>query len=515
MANEPIPNESELEQETPSVRIIQKSFDRIRSIPLAYFGVGLIVIALIAVIFSGFYRVNIDETAAKRRFGELINAEVQPGLRWHVPFGIERVNKFKTARVHSIRVDTRINPQMSTLSGDFNFVDATFVVQYRVNDLEKFLFRTQDAIAMLREEIRGGFIQLISNMYIYMVLVTEKQYIENSIMDLVSDRIDLLEIGIEIVSLNMVSVSPPLDVVPAFRSVNDAKAQRHEVVNAALKRKELTLAQANGVAALIVDSAAASAEAHVEQARSDANTFLALLARNRINPDQTQHTHYWNTVRKILSNARVVVLQPGETPNIAINLLESPSSIPGVDGEGKGEHEDKRLSMRQMSEEAQHPGSAAGHVAGEIPDRVPGYGGHQPGLEPHHLANIPDNTRRLPSHELDPNVRSPMRSEPGHLGLPHNAKESEMDIGGQHTENGDQQAHISDEKGANDGQNETMHQNKGNEQMHQEQPDGQQAQHNEEGQQHANGDTQQHMNQTVSQGQHGSMEANPMYKNRQ
>ncbi len=509
MANEPLPNEAELEQETPSVRIIQNSFDRIRNIPLAYYGIGLIVIALIAVIFSGFYRVNIDETATKRRFGKLVNAEVQPGLRWHVPFGIERIDKFKTARVHSIQVDTRINPQMSTLSGDFNFVDATFVVQYKVNDLEKYLFRTKDAIEILREEIRGGFIQLTSNMYIYMVLVTEKQYIENSIVNLVSDRIDLLETGIEVVSLNMVSVSPPLDVVPAFRSVNDAKAQRLEVVNAALKRKELTLAQANGVAAHIVDTAAASAEAHVDQARSDANTFLALLARNRINPDQTQHTHYWNTVRKILSNARVVVLKPGETPNIAINLLESPSGVPGIDGEGTGDHEDKHLSMRQISEEAQHPGSAASHVTGEIPDRVPGFGGHQPGQEPHHLENIPDNTRRLPSHALDPNVRNPVPPEPGHLGLPHASKESEMEIGGQHTENGDQQAYFTDEKGADEGQNETMHQNTGNEQMHQEQPEGQyqkgqQAQHNQEGQQRANGDIQQHMNQSASQGQHGS-----------
>ncbi len=511
MANEPLPTESELEQETPSVRIIQKSFDRIRNIPLAYYGVGLIVTAIIAVIFSGFYRVNIDETAAKRRFGQLVNAEVQPGLRWHVPFGIERIDKFKTARVHSIRVDTRINSQMSTLSGDFNFVDATFVVQYRVNDLEKFLFRTKDAVEILREEVRGGFIQLISNMYIYMVLVTEKQYIENSIVELISDRVDLLETGIEIVSLNMVSVSPPLDVVPAFRSVNDAKAQRLEIINAALKRKELTLAQANGVAAQIVDSAAASAEAHVEQARSDANTFLALLARNQINPDQTQHTHYWNTVRKILSNARVVVLKPGETPNIAINLLESPSSIPGVDGEEKGEHEDKRLSMRQLSEETQHPGSAAGHITGEIPDRVPGYGGHQPGQEPHHLDNIPDNTRRLPSHVLDPNVRNPMRSEPGHLGLPHTEKESDMDMGGQHIENGGQQAHITDEKGVENEQNKMMHQDQAEEQIQK----GQQAQHVQEGQQYTNGDTQQHMNQSGSQGQHGSMEANPMHKNSQ
>ncbi len=491
MANEPISTESGLENETPSVRFIRNSFDYISNIPLAYYGVGVVVIAFVVVILSGFYRVNIDETAAKRRFGKLVNAEVQPGLRWHIPFGIERVNKFKTARVHSIKVDTRINPQMSTISGDFNFVDATFVVQYKVNDLEKFLFRNRDAIEILREEIRGEFIQLITNMFIYMVLVTEKQYIEKSIVKVVSEVLDLLGTGIEIVSLNMVSVSPPADVVPAFRAVNDAKAQRLEVVNAALRRRELTLAQARGVAAQIVDDAAASAEAHIEQAGSDANTFSALLARNLINPDQTQHTHYWNTVRKILSDARVVVLQPGEAPNIAINLIESPSGVPGVDGD-EGGHEDKRPLMGRFSEDAQHPGSAAGHVMGEVPDRVPGYGGHQPGQEPHHLGNIPDNTRRLPGHVLDPNVRNPVRSEPGHLGLPH-------------TEIGGQQAHGDEQNG--DGQQNEMHQENGNEENHQQQS-GQQFQQEQQAQQ-AGEDTQQHMNETGTQ-QHGVVETNPM-----
>ena len=213
-----------------------------------------------------------------------------------------------------------------------------------------------------------------------------------------------------------------------------------------------------------------------------------------------------------MSSARVVVLKPGETPNIAINLLESPSSIPGVDGDGKGEHGDKHPSMRLISEEAQHPGSAAGHVTGEIPDRVPGYGGHQPGQEPHHLGNIPDNTRRLPSHVLDPNVKSPMQSEPGHLGLPHTEKESDKEFGGQHAESEGQQAHLTDENGgADDGQSKTMHQEQPEEQYQ----NGQQVQNNQEGQQHANEDTQQHMNQSVSQGQHASIETNPMPKNGQ
>ncbi len=510
MANEPNLTESGSGIETPSVRIIQKSFDYVRSIPLGYYGVGAVVIAFVVVMVSGFYRVNIDETAAKRRFGQLVDAEVQPGLRWHIPFGIERINKFKTARVHSVKVDTRISPQMSTISGDFNFVDAKFVVQYRVNDLEKFLFRHRDAIETLREEVRGEFIQLISNMFIYMVLVTEKKYIEDSIVETVSDGLELLGTGIEIVSLNMVSVSPPLDVVPAFRAVNDAKAQRLEVVNAALKRKELTLAQANGVAAQIVDAAAASAEAHIEQAYSDANTFSALLARNRINPDQTQHTHYWNTVRKILGDARVVVLQPGETPNIAINLLESPSGVPGVEGDER-EHEGKIPSRRRISEDSQHPGSAAGHVMGEVPDRVPGYGGHQPGQEPHHLGNIPDNTRRLPDHVLDPNVKAQMKPEPGHLGLPHTTEDSDDDMGGQHAENGNQQAHVEEQNGVSQGNE--IHQKYENQETDQPQS-GQQYQHEQQAQhldeegQRTGKDNQQHMNQTEPQ-QHGSMETNP------
>ncbi|MDE0308911.1 MAG: protease modulator HflK [Acidiferrobacterales bacterium] len=504
MVNEPQITESGSENETLSVRVIRSSFDYLRNIPLAYYGLGVIVIALVAVVASGFYRVDLDETAAKRRFGQLVDAEVQPGLRWHFPFGVERVNKFKTARVHSIQVDTQILPQMSTISGDFNFVDATFVIQYKVTNLEKYLFRHANAIDILREEIRGSFVRLISNMFIYMVLVTEKKYIEDTIMDVLSDGLDSLGTGIEIVSVNMVSVTPPLDVVPAFRTVNDAKAQRREIVNSALKRSKLTLAQANGVAAKIVDETVARAEAHIEQSRSNANTFLLLLARNEVNPEQTQHTLYWNTVRKVLGNARVVVLQPGEAPNIAVNLLESPSGVPGFDDDR--EHEDKRRSRRLTSEDAQHPGSAAGHVMGDTPDRAPGYGGHQPGQEPHHLGNIPDNTRRLPEHVLDPNVPDSMKSEPGHLGLPHTANDSGVDLGGQDSDNDGQHATGLDDE---------LHQATQNEQAQQQsgqllQPE-QQSQISEKEEQHPGNegkDASRYMNQTDSL-QHGSVDVNP------
>ena len=317
---------------TPSARIIRHYYELLLGIS----GVAILwviaVAVVAAVLLSGFYRVNLDETATKRRFGDLVDASQQPGLHWRFPF-IEHVDKFPTAKVHYIEVDTRINSSMSAFAGDFNLLDARFVIQYRVVDLARYLFRNNDPVEIMRSATRSAFVDVISSKFIYKVLITEKKYVEEAVETNIQNALDLMDPGLEIVSVNMVFVSPPTDVVPAFRAVNDAKAEKRQVVEAALRRKQQTLAQAEGVAAHIVDKATAEAAARIAEAKSAARRFLVLLQRDGKNSDQTRHTYYWNSVRKFLGKARVVVLRPGESPNIAVNLLDGTSRMPALEDE--------------------------------------------------------------------------------------------------------------------------------------------------------------------------------------
>ncbi len=420
MANNATANSEPLSADVLSVRIIRGLFDFFLGIPPLRYVWLAVIVAVAATALSGFYRVDLDETVAKRRFGSLVDDAIQPGLHWRFPLGIEQIDKFKTGRVHSIEVDTRIDPSVSAFTGDVHLVDAKFSIQYMVTDLSKYLFQNSDPIAVLQSRIKSVYMDVISGMFVYMVLITEKKYIEGVIAEQVRQEIELLNLGIELVSVNIVYVSPPLDAVPAFRAVNDAKSDREQVVVAAKRRVQQTLAQAVGVAANVVEQAHAKARTRIAEATSAARRFDAMLESDRFNSPQARHTHYWNTVKKYLGLARVVLIRPGEAPRLAVNLLDDSARMPALDAV-RG-HADHAGSAGIPGKEAPHPGSAAAHVTEDEEARTAGFGGHQETSEAHHLGPVPDESRRLPSHDLDPKVENQLHQQPSRLGLPHDDK---------------------------------------------------------------------------------------------
>jgi len=85
------------------------------------FGVGIILLA------TSVFTVNERETALKRRFGEVVSTEYEPGLHWKIPI-FEDVRKFP-ARILTIsdrpeRVFTKENESL----------DVDFFVKYRIVD---------------------------------------------------------------------------------------------------------------------------------------------------------------------------------------------------------------------------------------------------------------------------------------------------------------------------------------------------------------------------------------------
>lgn len=402
--------------ETASARLIRGGFDWMFR---HWRGLGIaVVLAFVGLsALSGFYQVDVGETAALRRFGRLIDASIQPGLHWHVPFGIDQVDRFRTERVYRIEVEGQVDPEMSIFTGDVNLIDARFVVQYHVDNLKDFLFSSELPLEILSREIRSAFIDTVSSMFVDMVLATEKAYVEDSVLANAQKELERLDIGLQLISVNLVFVQPPVDAIPAFRAVNDAKAQKLEIVDAAIRRREQTLAQARGTAAHVVEKAKAGAVARVAQSESAAARFLALLDTKRIGSDQAETTLYWDSVRRFLGRARIVVLQPGESPDIGVNLLEGMALPPPWQADGKPGPEAAGDGL--PGREPPHPGAIAAHATEDVDDRAPGDGGHETDSEVHHFGPVPDDTRRLPPHQLDPNVEVPQPPQPSHLGLPH------------------------------------------------------------------------------------------------
>lgn len=128
---------------------------------------SLLVIGFVAIVLlivwagvSSIYTVQPEGQAVVKRFGKFI-AVKEPGLHFKLPFGIDTQTFVPTARVlkqefgfssknlqHSkgsrYRKDAADQAESLMLTGDLKVVDVEWVVQYRVNDPNKYLHRVRD-----------------------------------------------------------------------------------------------------------------------------------------------------------------------------------------------------------------------------------------------------------------------------------------------------------------------------------------------------------------------------------
>ena len=111
-------------------------------------------VLILALAFTSFYTIDPEETGMVLRFGKYVRG-TSPGLHFKIPFGVERVLKvpiqrqlkeefgFRTVRA-GVKSQYSTKPyaeEAAMLTGDLNAAMVEWVVQYRIVDPYKFLFR--------------------------------------------------------------------------------------------------------------------------------------------------------------------------------------------------------------------------------------------------------------------------------------------------------------------------------------------------------------------------------------
>ena len=121
-------------------------------IPAMLGGLAAAVIVVVGLLTS-FYTVQPEERAVVKRLGAVIGI-TDPGLRFRIPFGIDRVDRvatervlkeefgFRTAGVRDGRTryaERAFEDESLMLTGDLNVIDVEWVVQYRIHDPIRYL----------------------------------------------------------------------------------------------------------------------------------------------------------------------------------------------------------------------------------------------------------------------------------------------------------------------------------------------------------------------------------------
>ncbi len=312
----------------PSTRAIYAAFDFLEGRYRKILGI-LVALVVLGFLLTGFYVVKKEERGVRTRFGRVVDAQVGPGLGYAVPL-IERMHIRKVKRIlgHEVSSTKGNQANFTILTGDTNLIEADVVIQYKIDNLRAYLFASADPVALLTAFVREELINILGQNFIDLIFTSNRDVIQQHLLEDVVKRLDALEFGLEIVSLNIVDVRPIQETLQAFRDVNDAIAEREEVVSVANRKREQLLARSKGQAEALVMNARASARARLVQARSSATVFGELLAEYRKNPKQVAITRYWQRMRTIFAEASLSVVNPGKASNIDINMIDGAPGVP-------------------------------------------------------------------------------------------------------------------------------------------------------------------------------------------
>lgn len=286
---------------------------------------GLAAIALLAGgILTSFYTVQPEQRAVVKRFGAVIGI-TDPGLRFRLPFGIDRVQRVATERVlkqefgfrteglHAGRTrysEKSFEDESLMLTGDLNVIDLEWVVQYRIADPIKYLYRVREPAQTLRDISESVMRRVVGNRLGADVLTVARVDMQSQARDEIQEVMDRYETGIHVITVELQDVVPPPRVQPAFNEVNEARQERERTINEAQKRVNQEIPRAEGAALRVIAEAEGYATERVNLAKGESARFTAMLAQYREAPEVTRTRLYIETMREVLPRAgRVVVVQ--------------------------------------------------------------------------------------------------------------------------------------------------------------------------------------------------------------
>ena len=273
---------------------------------------GVIGLLLIIFLFSSIFTIDPEEVGVILRFGKFTRT-VSPGLNFKLPL-VEQVQKvpiqrqlkqefgFRTAeagvRTRYSRADQLGESLM--LTGDLNAAVVEWIVQYRINDPYKFLFKVRETTATFRAMTEAVMREVIGDRTVNEVLTVGRQEISVTVQTKLQELCDQYETGIRVYQVVLQDVNPPDRVKPSFNEVNQAQQEREKLINQARSEYNKVIPRAKGEAQQMIQEAEGYSMERVNRAKGEFARFNSLFAEYRRAKEVTRDRIYLETLGKVL-----------------------------------------------------------------------------------------------------------------------------------------------------------------------------------------------------------------------
>ncbi len=269
---------------------------------------------------SGIFIVDPAEKAAILRFGRYVKT-VGPGPHW-IPRIFESKIVLNVDRVS----DYSYTAQM--LTRDENLVSVALVVQYRIGDLEAYLFNVSDPIESLQQATSSALRQVIGTTKLDEIITEGRELWGSNVQESLATILKSYKTGIKVVNVSPQPARAPENVQDAFDDAIKAQEDEKRFKEQARAYEASVVPIAEGNAKRILAESKARAEQFILHAKGSVAEFLALLPEYARSPMVTGERLYLETMQRVLSRSSTIVVD-----GKAGNLLYLPLDKLGISGQ--------------------------------------------------------------------------------------------------------------------------------------------------------------------------------------
>ena len=323
---------SERQTLPPSTRVIYAVFDFLQKHQRGILTAAAVVVVA-GVLLSGLHIVKKEEQGVLTRFGRVVNANVGPGVHYHVPF-IEKVYIRKVKRItrHQVASMEGSTVNFTILSGDVNLLEIDVALQYKIDNLKNYLFVTSDPLTMVTMYAREELVNILGQNFIDLILTSNRNIIQSDLLDSITERLEDRDIGIELVSLDIVDVRPiegNARCLPGReRCLHRARegGQRRQPQEGEVDRAQPGAGRCNGHKR---QGQGQGAPGSGEKQRRCVHRPAGRI-QEATRARKHYITRYWDRMRQIFSEASLAAVNPGQS-SIDINMIDGGAGFTPAD----------------------------------------------------------------------------------------------------------------------------------------------------------------------------------------
>jgi modulator of FtsH protease HflK len=300
------------------------------------------IIALVLlgiVLYFSFYTVSAGEQAVVQTFGRETSKQ-GPGLHFRLPWAQEYtlVNVEQIRRIEvGFRGAQRVVDEAQMLTGDENIVEAQLIVQYRVTDPSKYLFRLADSENSLRATAEVALRSTVGKTTIDDAFTTGRERVQDETWKWLQKLMDDYQSGLSITEVKLQTVDAPDAVKEAFHDVVRAREEKEKVINQARGYQADLIPKARGEARTIQRDAEAYREQRVLRAQGDADKFNSVLIQYRSAESVTRERLYLETLERIFAKIerKIVIDEALAKGALPVLPLGGADVVGGLTGAGR------------------------------------------------------------------------------------------------------------------------------------------------------------------------------------